>query len=278
MNITIFGAGAYGAALGQILTDNGHNIRYYDPAKYPDTNLSEAMDGAEMHILATPSAATPKLLFFIPKDKPLVCASKGLVSFAPFAGYEHLSAIGGGAFADDLMNKKPTKLTTSSQETADLFKTDWLDFDITTDTFGIMLCGTLKNIYSIGAGLWALEYGTQDYDDFINKSVAEMQIFLANNGCDPATAGLSCGIGDLVLTSRSKTSRNYAFGAKLRQVPTLGADVLAGTARINSTVEGLNAIDAIRHNPSFVRPATGVSNFDYIYAAVTNTPVPDLPV
>ena len=43
MKITIFGAGAFGTALGNILEENGHQITYYDPVKYPDRSLTSAV-------------------------------------------------------------------------------------------------------------------------------------------------------------------------------------------------------------------------------------------
>ena len=208
MKITIFGAGAFGTALGNILEENGHQITYYDPVKYPD--LTSAVEGGEAYLLAVPSAAAPKILLFIPHDKPLICASKGFISNASFKPWgDNFSVLSGGAFASDLNKKNPVILTATSDFITNLFQADWLTFDRTIDTAGVMLCGALKNIYAIGAGYWGLQYATLDFDDFINSALAEMRTILAYNNCQPETVNLSCGLRDLVMTCGSHTSRNY---------------------------------------------------------------------
>ncbi|MBP3899674.1 glycerol-3-phosphate dehydrogenase, partial [Candidatus Saccharibacteria bacterium] len=42
MKITFLGAGVFGSALAKIAEENGHEIRFYDPYKYPDITLSDA--------------------------------------------------------------------------------------------------------------------------------------------------------------------------------------------------------------------------------------------
>lgn len=269
MKITIFGAGAFGTALGNILEENGHQITYYDPVKYPDRSLTSAVEGGEAYLLAVPSAAAPKILLFIPHDKPLICASKGFISNASFKPWgNNFSVLSGGAFASDLNKKNPVILTATSDFITNLFQADWLTFDRTIDTAGVMLCGALKNIYAIGAGYWGLQYATLDFDDFINSALAEMRTILAYNNCQPETVNLSCGLRDLVMTCGSHTSRNYDFGAKLKLDPALGKKVLAGTVQLG-TVEGIGAIAAIDQTPTFVRPGN-TPILDRIIALVKN--------
>lgn len=271
MKITIFGAGAFGTALGTILEENGHQIEYYDPAKYPDKGLTAAIEGSEAHLLSVPSAAAPKLLLFLPHDKPLICASKGFLTSASFQPFTNFSVLSGGAFAADLNAKNETVLTATSPLVKQLFETSWLKFDETTDVDGVLLCGALKNIYAIGSGYWELKYGTTDFDDFINSCLMEMKIILQTNGADPNTVDLSCGLRDLVITCASPTSRNYDFGAKLKQDPELGVKVKTGQVKLG-TIEGIGAIAAIPHTPSFTKPAN-TPILDRIIALVNNEPV-----
>lgn len=273
MKITIYGAGAFGTALGDVLSENGHEIKYYDPAKYPDEGLSEAIEYAEANVLAVPSHAAPKLLLFLPHQKPLICASKGFLSLASFLPFgNNLSVISGGAFAADLINKKPSTLTATSDLVEKLFKTSWLTLDRSTDNLGVMLCGSFKNVYAIGAGYWHLQYGTLDFDDYINTALGEMRTILSANGCNPGTSNLSCGLNDLVITCASTASRNYDFGAKLKKDPTLGLKALKGTVRTNTT-EGVSTIAQIPTTKSFIKP-DGVPILDRIISLVTKPVLP----
>ena len=253
MKITIYGAGAFGSALGEILVGNGHQVNYYDPVKYPDKGLTSMIEGSEINILAIPSHAAPKLLLFLPHDIPLICASKGFLTTASFKPFKNFSVLSGGAFAADLMKKQPCVLTATSDLIEQLFKTDWLTFDKTNDHLGALLCGSFKNVYAIGAGYWELKYDTTDFDDFINSSLDELRIILAHNNCKVETVNLSCGLRDLVITCASPTSRNYDFGVKLKKDPELGKKYLAGSSKLQTT-EGVTTVEQILSTPSFVKP------------------------
>lgn len=253
MKITIYGAGAFGSALGEILVGNGHQVNYYDPVKYPDKGLTSMIEGSEINILAVPSHAAPKLLLFLPHDIPLICASKGFLTTASFKPFKNFSVLSGGAFAADLMKKQPCVLTATSDLIEQLFKTDWLTFDKTNDHLGALLCGSFKNVYAIGAGYWELKYGTTDFDDFINSSLDELRLILAHNNCKVETVNLSCGLRDLVITCASPTSRNYDFGVKLKKDPELGKKYLAGSSKLQTT-EGVTTVEQILSTPSFVKP------------------------
>lgn len=253
MKITIYGAGAFGSALGEILVGNGHQVNYYDPVKYPDKGLTSMIEGSEINILAIPSHAAPKLLLFLPHDIPLICASKGFLTTASFKPFKNFSVLSGGAFAADLMKKQPCVLTATSDLIEQLFKTDWLTFDKTNDHLGALLCGSFKNVYAIGAGYCELKYGTTDFDDFINSSLDELRLILAHNNCKVETVNLSCGLRDLVITCASPTSRNYDFGVKLKKDPELGKKYLAGSSKLQTT-EGVTTVEQILSTPSFVKP------------------------
>ena len=271
MKVTIFGAGAFGTALGNILVENGHTIEYYDPVKYPEKGLTSAIVGSDIYLLAVPSSAAPKLLLFLPHDKPLICSSKGFLTAASFKPFQNFSVLSGGAFAADLNAKNNTILTATSPLIRQLFETSWLKFDQTDDTTGVMICGALKNIYAIGSGYWGLKYGTTDFDDYINSCLDEMRVILKANDSKPETVDLSCGLRDLVITCASPTSRNYDFGAKLKKDPELGEKVMAGKVKVG-TVEGLGAIRAIPRTPSFTKPAN-TPILDRIIALVNNQPI-----
>lgn len=245
-HITIYGAGAYGTALASVLEENGHKITFYDPYKYPDIDLLTAGQNSDISLLVTPAVAVPEILPSLPKDKPLILASKGFLSLKPFADFGDFQVLSGGAFAEDILAKKPTKLTITSSLVAGLFITPWLTLEHTPDKLGVMICGSLKNIYAIGAGLYDFHAGTDNFEHYIHSAIDEIRLILSANHCDPLTASLSCGEQDLRLTcGNDERSRNYAYGAALRRHP---------GAQPTATTEGLSAIHSIETTPEFVLP------------------------
>ena len=231
MKIAILGAGAFGTALGEILAGKGYDIDYYD-SKVEKESLKEVLNKAKYMILAVPSLTAPYLLPYLPKDKPLIIATKGFLDEHNFKNFSDYMVMSGPGFAADIKLGKETHLTATDQRIVDLFETDFLTFDLTTDTRGAMMCGALKNIYAILAGFLGLKPGDSEYENFITEVTEEMQALLSVNNANPDTVNLACGIGDLRLTCNFP-SRNYEFGQVLSRNP---------KARPEKTVEGLTAL------------------------------------
>lgn len=258
MRVTFLGAGAYGEALKTLVENNEHEVRFYDPFKFPEISLDEAVKEAEVLVYTAPSSAAGEILPKLPKDLPLICSSKGFLSLQPFEGFTNLSALGGAAFAEDIKAELPTfgdqiSLTASAPLSEQLFTTDYVKVEHSPDTFGILLCGSLKNVYAIGAGL--LEEGTNP-EGYFRKAFHEMQDFLFENGCDPDTALLSCGLPDLILTA-SERSRNFRFGCEIYAHPNSKIEA-AGT------VEGVSVINSLKATPSFQIPSTCTTFLDIV--------------
>ena len=233
MKILVLGAGAFGTALGQILTENGHEVKYYDPIL--GVSLEECLDGAEILVLAAPSFCLPDLLPKLPRDLPLVVATKGILDTAIFEGFDDVMVLSGPAFAEDLKAHKSATLTATDERIGKLFSTDYLNFDFTDDVKGVLLCGALKNVYALLAGLMKLERDTPKYEENLAIFAEEMKALLAANGGDANTVNLACGVGDLRLTC-GLPSRNYEFGFVLADNP---------HAKPEKTVEGLSALRKI---------------------------------
>ena len=235
MKIAIMGAGAFGTALGGILGSKGYDIDYYD-SKVEKESLTSVLKNAKIIVLAIPSAAVPYLLPHLPKNIPLIIATKGMLDDRAFKEFKDFMIISGPGFADDIKAGKPTKLTSTDQRINQLFETDFLTFDKTDDEKGVLMCGSLKNVYAILAGLENLKKDTPTWHEFIGEVGSEMKDILRSNGADPKTVDLVCGIGDLKLTCDTP-SRNYQYGQILRKDP---------TAKPDKTVEGLTALNKIK--------------------------------
>ncbi|MBQ9403009.1 hypothetical protein IJU22_00320 [Candidatus Saccharibacteria bacterium] len=256
MKITFLGAGVFGTALANIAKDNGHETRFYDPYKYPDVSLGDATNGSDLNIYTAPSSATKDILENLDKNTPLICASKGFLSIKPFKDFKDFSALGGAGFANEieLAEKaenadngetavKKITFTTSSETAETVFSTENIQLEYTKDALGIMLCGALKNVYAIGAGLYGEADSTSAPMSYLESAITEMQTILSANNANPDTLRLSCGAADLVL-SCTQDSRNFRYGASLKnhQSPE------------GATVEGLSVINSLEDYPEFVIP------------------------
>lgn len=98
------------------------------------------------------------------------------------------------------------------------------------------MCGALKNVYAILAGLRGLKRDTVEWLDYIASASAEMKSILELNGAAARTVDCYCGVSDLMLTC-GYPSRNYEFGDKLR---------VDSAYRPEKTVEGVSALRRIR--------------------------------
>lgn len=235
MKIAIMGAGAFGTALGGVLADKGYDIDYYDP-KIERENLAQVLSGAKMVLLAVPSEAVPHTLPYLPKNIPLIVATKGILSDRTFINFKDYMVLSGPGFADDIKAGKKTKLTATDKRITRMFSTDFLSFDYTDDKRGVLMCGALKNVYAILAGILGLKRESKDWYDFIFEVSEEMRSILAYNGAEAETVDLACGVGDLKLTC-GYPSRNYEFGDLLRGNPDYQPE---------KTVEGVSALKKIK--------------------------------
>ena len=244
MKIALMGAGAFGTALGGVLASKGYDVDYYDP-KLEQERLSDVLDGAKYIVLCVPSDAAPHLLPHLPKCIPMIVATKGLLSMRYFEGFTDCMVLSGPGFADDIKSGQNTLLTATDKRIVELFETAYLKFDLTDDCLGVLMCGALKNVYAITAGVLGLEKGSLNWREYVVTAAEEMRALLVANGADAATVDLACGIGDLELTC-ALPSRNYEFGLMLRDDP---------ETRPTKTVEGITALGKIKRG-EIVVPGT----------------------
>jgi glycerol-3-phosphate dehydrogenase (NAD(P)+) len=112
-----------------------------------------------------------------------------------------------------------------------------------TDTYGVELGGTLKNIYAIAAGLSAaLGMGENTKSMLMTRSLAEMSRFAVSLGANPMTFLGLAGVGDLIVTCMSPLSRNYRVGFALGEGKTLEQAVDA----LGEVAEGVNTLKLVK--------------------------------
>jgi glycerol-3-phosphate dehydrogenase (NAD(P)+) len=112
-----------------------------------------------------------------------------------------------------------------------------------SDTYGVELGGTLKNIYAIAAGLSAaLGMGENTKSMLLTRSLAEMSRFAVSMGANPMTFLGLAGVGDLIVTCMSPLSRNYRVGYALGSGTTLEDAITS----LGEVAEGVNTIRIIK--------------------------------
>ncbi|NDC82522.1 NAD(P)H-dependent glycerol-3-phosphate dehydrogenase [bacterium] len=235
------------------------------PALVATSDPAEIAECADW-IVCIPSKFFSSLNQFIPhsSNKKILSLVKGIPSdsFTPASetieslfNTPKIAVLSGPNLAAELSQKKPAASVVASSDSnlADHFQSllsnDYFRIYTSTDRRGVELGGILKNIYAIGAGIVdGLALGANAKSALLSRSVNEMSRILGLFGANSSTCyGLS-GIGDLVATSYSNTSRNWQFGFGLTQ---------SHQPTINGIVEGERTLKCLIHSipmPSVTAP------------------------
>ena len=133
-----------------------------------------------------------------------------------------LAILSGPSFARDVAKGLPTAVTiaaqgeTSARLQASLNSPAFRPY-ASDDITGVALGGAAKNVYAIACGVVAMGGADHARAALLARSFAELARLGEALGAKPETLmGLS-GLGDLVLTATSKSSRNFSFGVELGQ-------------------------------------------------------------
>lgn len=175
------------------------------------------------HLRATLAALKPHLS----TKKPLVLCAKGIERDTHRLMTEVLTEcipdcepaiLSGPSFAKDVARNLPTAVTIAAKlEVARALQEAFghLTFRpyASDDLTGVALGGAAKNVYAIACGIVAgMGLGESARAALLSRSFAELcRLGEAMGARSETLMGLS-GLGDLVLTATSASSRNYAFG------------------------------------------------------------------
>ncbi|HEY0378835.1 MAG TPA: NAD(P)H-dependent glycerol-3-phosphate dehydrogenase [Pyrinomonadaceae bacterium] len=261
--IAIIGAGSWGTALGIVAGRAGHGVRlwsrnaevveginerrvnslYLDAREIPPgvravSDMNEALDGAEVVLLAAPSHVTRELLErMLPalrREMIFVSATKGIEietgrrisevvrdvvgrQFEP-----RFVCLSGPSFAQEVAAGHPTAVVAAgaSLEDARLVQ-ETLSFQnlrvyTNADVAGTEIGGSVKNVMAVAAGMVAgLGLGTNSVAALVTRGLAEMVRFALAQGARRETLMGLAGLGDLVLTCTGGLSRNRRVGQEL---------------------------------------------------------------
>jgi glycerol-3-phosphate dehydrogenase (NAD(P)+) len=216
-------------------------------------------------ILATPSAVVREVLTaaaeWIPAAGPVILAMKGIeggtgkrmsqvaeeVLGAKAAG--RLAAMSGPNLSEEIALGQPAAAVVASEEEAcrqeaqRLLASPLFRVYTNCDIVGVELCGSLKNVIALGAGISdGLGYGENMKAAVVTRGLAEIARVVAWGGGDARTCWGLAGVGDVLATCHSRLSRNWSVGNALGR----GASMEEARAAVRGVAEGLNTCAAVR--------------------------------
>ncbi len=243
-----------------------------DPALRATASLAEAAE-AEL-ILAAPPAQHMRAVLRALKPSlrpgaPIVLCAKGvergsLALMTDVLAEEILEAkaavLSGPGFAKDVARGLPTATTIASLD-AELARRVVATIGlpafrpyVATDLVGAEIGGAVKNVIAIACGVAeGRKLGDGARAALITRGFAELTRLGLAMGANAETLSGLCGLGDLVLTCASLTSRNTSLGAALGEGRTL-KEIVAERRSVAEGVESAPAVVALAAKHSVEMP------------------------
>lgn len=252
------------AASQQALQNARENSRFLPGIPFPDLltvydDLAQCIAGVEDILIVVPSHGykdlCEQLKPLITDNVRIVSATKGLHQDGTFLSDITKAVLGesrpwailsGPSFAKEVAQGLPTAVTLASESEAFVqailprFHCDYFRVYLSHDIIGVQLCGALKNILAIAAGMCdGLGYGANTRAALITRGLAELtRLGIALGAQEHTFMGLA-GMGDLVLTATDNQSRNRRFGIALGQ----GQTPQQAQQSIGQVVEGATNVE-----------------------------------
>lgn len=226
-------------------------------------DTGKAVEGAELVVLATPAQflreALKKFAPHLPKNVPLVNAAKGIevatgqllsevvAEAAPGHPYAVLS---GPSFASETVKGLPTAITlavsvddAAGELWANSIRGSAFRPYMSDDVIGVEIAGALKNVIAIACGIVeGRKLGQNAKAAVMTRGIAEIRRLGVARGAKPETFLGLAGLGDLVLTCSSMTSRNFSLGFEFGQGRTL-EEIMGSRRTVSEGVATARAVE-----------------------------------
>ncbi len=222
------------------------------------SDLNFIIDNSDILIIAIPSPYIEKSLNEYKTalaHKIIFSGSKGVIPESHLVITEHLhkeynipfknlGILSGPTHAEEIAKGKLSYLTVGSSNdeiskylSKKLFS-PYVHTSLSNDVIGIEYAATLKNIYSILVGIsFGLGYGDNFISVLISHCTKEMINFIKSIDNVKREFSHSAYIGDLLVTTYSKHSRNRTFGEMIGE----GQPVKKAISKMSMIVEGYYA-------------------------------------
>jgi len=246
-----------------------HNPNYLRAVEFDvdkimlSSNVQEVVDNSDVLIVAVPSAFVHASLKDVPKEsfegKIIFSAIKGIIPeiqsiparyFYKTFGvpYDNIGIICGPCHAEEVAMERLSYLTCASMNEdnaklmAEMLSTRYVKTSTSDDLFGAEIAAILKNIYAIAAGVCGgLGYGDNFQAILMSGAIIEMERFLDKLNPFHRDVKEPAYLGDLLVTSYSKFSRNRTFGYMLGK----GYSAKAAQLEMDMVAEGYYATKSV---------------------------------
>ena len=226
-------------------------------------SIEEAVEDKDVVVMAVPSVyvrdTTMLAKPYLKSNQIIVTVAKGIEKGTLMTTSEIIHdvlkgndlpvvALSGPTHAEEVAIGLPTLIVSAcerlpiAEKIQDIFySSKCLRVYTNQDILGVELCGALKNIIAIAAGMSdGLGYGDNAKAALITRGLREItKIGLAMGANINTFSGLT-GIGDIVVTATSVHSRNHKAGYLLGQ----GYSLEETKEQVGMVIEGLNSLDA----------------------------------
>ncbi len=228
-------------------------------------DIAEVCKDKDILLFAVPSifvrGTTQKARDYIPDGQIIVDVAKGIEADTLYTmsqvikdalndgKHSHVKvvALSGPTHAEEVALDLPTTIVsacedeTSAKLVQDIFMNTCMRVYTNDDVLGVELCGALKNIIALAAGISAgLGFGDNAKAAIITRGMVEMTRLGLKMGANKDTFPGLAGIGDLIVTATSMHSRNNKCGILIGQ----GVKPQEAIKQVGMVVEGVNALPA----------------------------------
>ncbi|NIK77570.1 glycerol-3-phosphate dehydrogenase (NAD(P)+) [Paenibacillus castaneae] len=243
------------------------NSKFLPGVKLPDlinatSDLKQALQGVELALFVAPSAAMREVAKqaapYLSRDALVVHATKGfeadtlkrmttVLSEELNRPVEELVVLSGPSHAEEVIRKQPTTVVVASanihaaEQAQDALMNTHFRVYTNPDVVGVEVAGAVKNIIALCAGLTdGLQFGDNARAALLTRGLAEIGRLGTAMGANPLTFAGLAGVGDLIVTSTSKHSRNWRAGFMLAD----GTPLDEVLSRMGMVVEGVRTTRA----------------------------------
>jgi glycerol-3-phosphate dehydrogenase (NAD(P)+) len=284
----VFGAGSWGTAFSMILADAGGDVALWSrrrdladtinasrenpdylpgvempPRVNATTDVDEAVDGAEIVVLAVPAQTLRENLEewqpHLPRDAVIVSLMKGVevgtakrmsevILELTDADPSRVAVVTGPNLAKEIGLRQPAASVVAciDESVAERLQkashTEYFRPYTNVDVVGCELGGAVKNVIALAVGMAVgMGFGDNSKATIITRGLAETERLGRALGADAHTFAGLAGMGDLVATCTSPLSRNRTFGENLGK----GMSLDEAVATSKETAEGIKSCSSI---------------------------------
>lgn len=235
--------------------------RVLSSALRASTSLEETVAQADVVVMAVPSQGFRQVLReasgYIRPWVPIVSLSKGLeidtmLRMSQVANEEMhghpVAVLTGPNLASEIAAGQPAAAVVAiddaviAQALQEIFVGPLFRVYTNSDVVGCEIAGVVKNVIAIAAGIIeGMGFGDNTKAALITRGLAEMTRLATALGADPMSLAGLAGVGDLIATCSSRSSRNMTVGMRLGRGEALD-DILASTKMVAEGVRSSKAV------------------------------------